>query len=101
MSYTIEFYNEAVKGEILEWPAGIRASFIRIAERMTDTGPNLGMPYTRAMGAGFSRSARGARKARAGLCSAPLSAAGWWSFMGSSRKPSRRRQRISTPLAAG
>ncbi len=53
VSYTIEFYNETVKGEILEWPAGIRASFIRIAERMTDTGPNLGMPYTRAMGDGL------------------------------------------------
>ncbi len=25
MSYTIEFYNEAVKGEILEWPAGMHS----------------------------------------------------------------------------
>ena len=53
MSYTIEFYSEAVKDEILDWPVGIRASFTRIAERMTEYGSNLGLPYTRAMGDGL------------------------------------------------
>jgi phage-related protein len=35
------------------WPAGIRASFLRIAELIADFGPELGMPHTRAMGAGL------------------------------------------------
>lgn len=53
MSYSVEFFNESVQADILAWPAGIRANFTRIAERMTEHGPNLGMPYTRAMGDGL------------------------------------------------
>lgn len=53
MSYRIEFFNEAVEAELMEWPGGILASFTRIAERITEHGPNLGMPYTRAMGDGL------------------------------------------------
>lgn len=102
MSYTIEFYNEAVKGEILEWPAGIRASFIRIAERMTDTGPNLGMPYTRAMGDGlFEIRAKGQEGiGRAMFCTLVgrrVVVLHWFI----KKTEQTRRQRISTPLAAG
>lgn len=50
MACTIEIFNESVRDEILGWPVGIRASFIHIAERMTEHGPNLGMAYTRPMG---------------------------------------------------
>lgn len=32
------------------WPGRILARLIRIAERIAELGPNLGMPYTRAMG---------------------------------------------------
>ena len=46
MGYRIEFFNEAVEAEVMEWPGGILASFTRIAERITEHGPNLGMPYT-------------------------------------------------------
>lgn len=53
MSYVIEFFNESVAAEIMAWPVGIRASFTRIAERMVEYGPNLGLPYTRAMGSGL------------------------------------------------
>jgi phage-related protein len=53
MSYRLEFFSESVRAEILAWPAEIRASFTRIAERMVEHGPNLGMPYTRAMGDGL------------------------------------------------
>ncbi len=102
MSYTIEFYNEAVKGEILEWPAGIRASFVRIAERMTDTGPNLGMPYTRAMGDGlFEIRAKGQEGiGRAMFCTLVgrrVVVLHWFI----KKTEQTRRQRISTPLAAG
>ena len=53
MNYTVEFYNRTVRGEILDWPDGIQASFTRIAEQMIEYGPNLGMPYTRAMKEGL------------------------------------------------
>ena len=53
MGYRIEFFNEAVEAEVMAWPGGILASFTRIAERITEHGPNLGMPYTRAMGDGL------------------------------------------------
>ena len=60
MSYRLEFYNAAVKAEIEAWPRGIHASFVRIAEQMVESGPNLGLPYTRAMGNGlFEIRARG------------------------------------------
>lgn len=38
---------------ILTWPAGINASFTRIALRMVEHGANLGLPYTKAMGGGL------------------------------------------------
>ena len=53
MSYQIEFYNQQVQTLIESWPAGIAASFVRITEQMATTGPNLGLPYTKAMGKGL------------------------------------------------
>lgn len=53
MEYTLEFYSESVRVEIFSWPDGIQASFTRIAERMVEYGPNLGMPYTRPFGDGL------------------------------------------------
>ena len=42
------------------WPAGIRAGFLRIAELMQMYRPDIGMPHTKAMGAGlFEVRARG------------------------------------------
>ena len=42
-----------VQQTVLNWPAGINASFTRIALRMVEHGANLGLPYTRAMGDGL------------------------------------------------
>jgi phage-related protein len=53
MSYQIEFFNQQVKTLIEAWPTGIAASFVRITEQMIVTGPNLGMPYTKALGNGL------------------------------------------------
>lgn len=53
MAYSIEFYNAAVLAEVDGWPAGINASFTRIAEQMVGSGPNLGLPYTRPFGDGL------------------------------------------------
>lgn len=61
MSYQILFFNDKVREQIDRWPAGILASFTRIAEQIEVTGPDLGMPYTKALGNGlFEIRARGA-----------------------------------------
>ena len=45
----------------MAWPPGISASFVRIAQQMEISGPNLGLPYTRAFGDGlFEIRAKGA-----------------------------------------
>ena len=60
MAYKILFYNLSIQANLEAWPTGIYASFVRIAEQITASGPNLGLPYTRAMGDGlFEIRARG------------------------------------------
>lgn len=53
MTYSLQFYSPSVQKEIDGWPAGIYASFVRIAEQMMESGPNLGLPYTRPFGDGL------------------------------------------------
>lgn len=53
MPYHIEFFNARVQDEVLGWPPGIAASFVAIAQRMVEHGPDLGLPHTRAMGDGL------------------------------------------------
>lgn len=66
MMWQIDYYNVRVAAQIENWPAGVRASFLRIAEMMMELGPDIGMPHTRAMGGGlFEVRAKGARRYRA------------------------------------
>ncbi len=53
MDWEIIYYDEHVQEDIESWPVGIRAYYARISERMIIFGPNLGMPFTRAMGKGL------------------------------------------------
>lgn len=53
MAWQLSYYSRKVAGQVDDWPAGIRADFLRIAETMVEHGPDLGMPHTRAMGAGL------------------------------------------------
>lgn len=53
MDWEIVYYDEDVQEDIESWPVGIRAYYARITERMIVFGPNLGMPFTRAMGKGL------------------------------------------------
>jgi phage-related protein len=60
MKYEILFFAASVQTLIEKWPVGIYANFVRISEQMAVSGPNLGMPYTKAMGDGlFEIRARG------------------------------------------
>ncbi|HET8898892.1 MAG TPA: type II toxin-antitoxin system RelE/ParE family toxin [Rhodanobacteraceae bacterium] len=52
-AWTLIYYSPKVAALVEAWPAGIRASFLRIAETMLEHGPDLGLPHTRAMGGGL------------------------------------------------
>lgn len=53
MQYQLVFFNAKVQASIEAWPRGILASFVRISEQIEQSGPNLGMPYTRPFGKGL------------------------------------------------
>jgi phage-related protein len=53
MNWAITFYSERVESTLAKMPAGFVARFIRYAEQMEQSGPDLGMPHTRAMGDGL------------------------------------------------
>jgi len=53
MDWTITYYSEAVMSWVNNLPVGVRAHYARITEKMERLGPNLGMPYTRALGGGL------------------------------------------------
>lgn len=53
MAWHLIYYSPKVAALIEAWPAGVRASFLRIAATMAEHGPDLGMPHTRAMGGGL------------------------------------------------
>ena len=46
MNWRITFYNEKVEEKTLNFPKGILANFLHIAEMMQEYGPALGKPYT-------------------------------------------------------
>jgi phage-related protein len=50
MNWEIIYYSEAVRLWVDSLPVGIRAYYARVTETMQQHGPNLGMPYTRALG---------------------------------------------------
>lgn len=52
-AWTLGYYNSKVAAQVERWPDGIRASYMRIARMMQAHGPDIGMPHTRAMGAGL------------------------------------------------
>ena len=53
MNFTIKYYHPVVMAEIESWPDGILADFARKIELLMEFGPNLRMPYSRALGEGL------------------------------------------------
>lgn len=53
MQWTITFYSDRVAREIRQLPKNLQAAFFRLVDTMKITGPNLGMPHTKAMGNGL------------------------------------------------
>jgi phage-related protein len=53
MKWTIEYYSKKVQDWISAMPVGMRASYARLAELLTEFGMDLRLPHSRAMGDGL------------------------------------------------
>lgn len=51
--YRVEYYNRSVRDAIESWPSGVAAHYTRVLEMIREIGPDLGMPHSRALGAGL------------------------------------------------
>lgn len=51
--WEISYFNARVQREISAWPSGIYVSFLRLLFLMEEHGPDLRLPYSRAMGDGL------------------------------------------------
>jgi phage-related protein len=53
MAWEIDYFDEKLQQAVLALPPGLLARYLHLTDRMIDYGPDLGMPHTRAMGAGL------------------------------------------------
>lgn len=53
MAYQLEYFNQHVLDEIESWQADVLADYARLAELLMEHGPNLHMPFSRALGDGL------------------------------------------------
>ena len=53
MKWKITFYSDKVEQKTLNFPPGILANFLHIAEMIEEFGLTLGKPYTASMGGGL------------------------------------------------
>ena len=50
MNWTISYFNEKVRKQVMSLPAGILADYVRLTDAMSLHGADLRMPHSRAMG---------------------------------------------------
>lgn len=54
MSWKIEFYNEKIEANILNWPEGILAKYLWISDNIEKFGPReIGMPHVKPLSQGL------------------------------------------------
>ena len=53
MKWNITYYNKKVEKQLLAWPDKLLANYLRIIDMIEINGPDLGLPFTRAMGGGL------------------------------------------------
>jgi phage-related protein len=53
VSFSVEYFHARVLAEIESWPADVLADYARIVELLIELGPNLRLPYSRALGDGL------------------------------------------------
>ena len=53
MAFEIEYFHSRVLDEIESWPVDMLADYARLIELLTEFGPSLRLPHSRAMGDGL------------------------------------------------
>ncbi|MRD48921.1 type II toxin-antitoxin system RelE/ParE family toxin [Caenimonas koreensis DSM 17982] len=53
MGWGIQYDDERLQTAVLALPPGLLARYFHLTDRMVEYGPDLGMPHTKAMGAGL------------------------------------------------
>ena len=53
MNYTISYYSERVRQQVMSLPPGILADYLHLTDLIQHHGANLRMPHSRAMGDGL------------------------------------------------
>lgn len=53
MAFEIEYFHERVRAEIESWPVDVLADYARLVELLTECGPSLRLPHSRAFGDGM------------------------------------------------
>ena len=53
MTWEIQYHDEKLQEAVLALPAGAAGAYLHLTDRMLQYGLDLGMPHTRAMGAGL------------------------------------------------
>jgi len=53
MAFEIHYFHERVYEEVQSWPGDVLADYARLVELLTEHGPNLRLPHSRAFGDGL------------------------------------------------
>ncbi len=53
MNWSITYFNDKVRREVMSMPAGIVADYVRLTDAMAFHGADLRMPHSKAMGNGL------------------------------------------------
>lgn len=53
MAYQLEYFNQRVLDSIESWPADVLVDYARLIELLIEHGPNLRLPFSRALGEGL------------------------------------------------
>jgi phage-related protein len=53
MAFETTYFHERVLAEIQSWPVDVLADYARLIELLTEHGPNLRLPHSRAFGDGL------------------------------------------------
>ena len=53
MNWSITYFNDKVRREVMSMPAGIVADYVRLTDTMAIHGADLRMPHSKAMGNGL------------------------------------------------
>lgn len=53
MAFEIEYFHEGVLAEVESWPVDVLADYARLVELLTEYGPSLHLPHSRAFGGGL------------------------------------------------